>query len=89
MTDAGESANTDVKEGCPPVFVVDSQAFQRQVSIKLDVPRLTFVYLLLAVALLGVFIEGGLICHLYSRHAVSPHPSDEFHVFAHMLLQSF
>lgn len=71
MTDAGESVNKDVKEPCPQVFVVDSQAFPRQVPIKLDIPRLTLVYLLLAVALVGVFIEAGFICHLYSRQAVS------------------
>ncbi|ROL54826.1 Tumor necrosis factor ligand superfamily member 14 [Anabarilius grahami] len=71
MTDAGESVNKDVKEPCPQVFVVDSQAFPRQVPIRLDVPRLTLVYLLLAVALLGVFIEAGFICHLYSKQAIS------------------
>ncbi|KAK9981811.1 hypothetical protein ABG768_001335 [Culter alburnus] len=72
MMDAGESVNKDVKEPCPQVFVVDSQAFPRQVPIRLDVPRLTLVYLLLAVALLGVFIEAGFICHLYSKQAISP-----------------
>ncbi|XP_048051098.1 tumor necrosis factor ligand superfamily member 14 isoform X1 [Megalobrama amblycephala] len=72
MTDAGESVNKDAKEPCPQVFVVDSQAFPRQVPIRLDVPRLTLVYLLLAVALLGVFIEAGFICHLYSKQVISP-----------------
>ncbi|XP_016382002.1 lymphotoxin-alpha-like [Sinocyclocheilus rhinocerous] len=66
MADAAESVNKDMK-----VFVVDSQAFPSQVSVRRDGPRLSVIYLLLAVALLGVFIEAGFIWHLYSRPAAS------------------
>ncbi|XP_026146241.1 tumor necrosis factor ligand superfamily member 14-like [Carassius auratus] len=64
MADSGESVNKDMK-----VFVVDSQALPPPVSVRRDDPRLSVIYLLLAVALLGVFIEAGLIWHLYSRPA--------------------
>ncbi|RXN15263.1 tumor necrosis factor ligand superfamily member 14-like protein [Labeo rohita] len=49
------------------VFVVDSQALPRQVAIRTGGRQLYVIYLLLAVALLGVFIEAGLIWHLYRR----------------------
>lgn len=65
MADAAESVNKDMK-----VFVVDSQAFPPQVSVRRDGPRLSVIYLLLAVALLGVFIEAGFIWHLYNRPAI-------------------
>ncbi|XP_059407407.1 uncharacterized protein LOC132141762 [Carassius carassius] len=68
MVDSGKSVNKDMK-----VFVVDSQALPPPVSVRKDGPQLSVMYLLLAVALLGVFIEAGLILHLYSRPAVSPH----------------
>lgn len=55
------------------VFVVDSQALPRQVAIRTGGRQLYVIYLLLAVALLGVFIEAGLIWHLYRRPVVSPH----------------
>ncbi|XP_077054601.1 tumor necrosis factor ligand superfamily member 14 [Siphateles boraxobius] len=64
MQDAGES----VKERSPQVFVVDSQVFPHHTPVRRDVPRLQLLHLLLAVALLGVLIEAGCICHLYSRH---------------------
>lgn len=79
MPGAGESVNRELKECSPQVFVVDSQAFPHQAPVKRDVPRLELVYLLLAVALLGVLIEAGCICHLYSRHISTtdtPIPSD-------------
>ncbi|KTF91622.1 hypothetical protein cypCar_00036695 [Cyprinus carpio] len=66
MVDAAESVNKDMK-----VFVVDSQAFPPQESVRRDGPRLFIIYLLLAVALLGVFIEAGFIWHLYSRPATT------------------
>ncbi|XP_042621548.1 tumor necrosis factor ligand superfamily member 14-like isoform X1 [Cyprinus carpio] len=66
MADAGESVNKDMK-----VFVVDSQVLPPQVSVRRDGPQLSVIYLLLAVALLGVFIEAGFIWHLYSRTAAS------------------
>lgn len=66
MADAAESVNKDMK-----VFVVDSQAFPPQVSVRRDGPRLSVIYLLLAVALLGVFIEAGFIMHLYNRPATT------------------
>lgn len=74
MADAAESVNKDMK-----VFVVDSQAFPPQVSVRRDGPRLSVIYLLLAVALLGVFIEAGFIWHLYRRPAVSPPTCDPHH----------
>ncbi|XP_039539784.1 tumor necrosis factor ligand superfamily member 14 [Pimephales promelas] len=68
MPDTGE------KKRIPQVFVVDSQAFPSQPSGKQDVPRLQLMHLLLAAALLGVILEAGCICHLYSlysRHTIS------------------
>ncbi|XP_026109924.1 tumor necrosis factor ligand superfamily member 14-like [Carassius auratus] len=62
MVDTAESVNKDMK-----VFVVDSQALAPPVSVRRDGPALFIIYLLLAVALLGVFIEAGFIWHLYSR----------------------
>ncbi|XP_043072770.1 lymphotoxin-alpha [Puntigrus tetrazona] len=66
MAEAAESASKDMK-----VFVVDSQAFPPQASVRTDGPRLSIIYLLLAVALLGVFIEAGFIWHLYSRSSTT------------------
>ncbi|XP_073697788.1 tumor necrosis factor ligand superfamily member 14 [Garra rufa] len=66
MADTGESVNKDMN-----VFVVDSQAFPRQAAVRTDGPRLHVIYLLLAVALLGVFIEAGFIWHLYNRPTTS------------------
>ncbi|XP_067296735.1 lymphotoxin-alpha [Pseudorasbora parva] len=80
MTDAGESVNKDVKDCSPQVFVVDSQAFPRQVPVRMDVPGLNLIYLLLAVALLGIFIEAGCICHLYSKHTISPDIQNVEHI---------
>lgn len=72
MAAVGE--NRDVQEGCPRVFVVDSKALgvpsARQVAVKLDGHHLSLIYLLLGVALLAVFIEAGLIYHLYNRPTV-------------------
>ncbi|XP_057187607.1 tumor necrosis factor ligand superfamily member 6 isoform X2 [Triplophysa rosa] len=65
MAEAGE--NRDVKERCPQVFVVDSKALGVPAAVKLDGHHLSLIYLLLGVALLGVFIEAGLIYHLYNR----------------------
>jgi len=68
MPDTGE------KKRIPQVFVVDSQAFPSQASGRQDVPRLQLMNLLLAAALIGVILEAGCICHLYSlysRHMVS------------------
>ncbi|KAK7161002.1 hypothetical protein R3I94_003846 [Phoxinus phoxinus] len=62
MPDAGESVKS------PQVFVVDSQVFPCKAPVRRDVPQLQLLYLLLSVALLGVFIEAVCICHLYSRH---------------------
>ncbi|KAK2909521.1 hypothetical protein Q8A67_005358 [Cirrhinus molitorella] len=67
MADAGESVNKDMN-----VFVVDSQALPRPVAVRTDGPRLYVINLLLAVALLGVFIEAGFIWHLYNRPTVLP-----------------
>ncbi|KAL0202306.1 hypothetical protein M9458_000324, partial [Cirrhinus mrigala] len=64
MADTDESVNKNMN-----VFVVDSQALPRQVAVRTNGPRLHVIYLLLAVALLGVFIEAGLIWHLYRRPA--------------------
>ncbi|XP_051993158.1 tumor necrosis factor ligand superfamily member 14-like [Xyrauchen texanus] len=75
MSDSGDRADTDVMKHCPQVFVVDSQAQgphpPRQVPVRLEVQRLSLIYLLLAVALLSIFIEAGLIYHLYNRPVVS------------------
>ncbi len=80
MADVAESVNKDMK-----VFVVDSQAFPPQVSVRRDGPRLSVIYLLLAVALLGVFIEAGFIVHLYNRPAVSPPAWDPHHTVSTVL----
>ncbi|XP_051560134.1 tumor necrosis factor ligand superfamily member 14-like [Myxocyprinus asiaticus] len=75
MSDRGDRADKDVMKHCPQVFVVDTQAQgplpPRQVPVRLEVQRLSLIYLLLAVALLGIFIEAGFIYHLYSRPVVS------------------
>ncbi|XP_051558095.1 tumor necrosis factor ligand superfamily member 14-like [Myxocyprinus asiaticus] len=75
MSDRGHSAVRDVMERCPQVFVVDNQAqgphTPCRVPVKLDTKRLSLIYLLLAVALLSIFIEAGFIYHLYNRPAVS------------------
>ncbi|XP_056625761.1 tumor necrosis factor ligand superfamily member 6 isoform X2 [Triplophysa dalaica] len=65
MADAGE--NRDVKERCPQVFVVDSKALGPPAARQVYGHHLSLIYLLLGVALLGVFIEAGLIYHLYGR----------------------
>ncbi|KAI2668965.1 Tumor necrosis factor ligand superfamily member 14 [Labeo rohita] len=69
MADTGESVNKNMN-----VFVVDSQALPRQVAIRTGGRQLYVIYLLLAVALLGVFIEAGLIWHLYRRPVTSSDP---------------
>ncbi|XP_051982111.1 tumor necrosis factor ligand superfamily member 14-like [Xyrauchen texanus] len=74
MSDRGDSADRGVMERCPQVFVVDSQAqgphTPCQVPVKLATKRLSLIYLLLAVALLSIFIEALFICHLYNRPVV-------------------
>nr|XP_055062565.1 tumor necrosis factor ligand superfamily member 6 isoform X1 [Misgurnus anguillicaudatus] len=64
--------NGGVDERRPQVFVVSSQTLDvptppHHVHEKLNAHRFSLIYLLLGVALLGVFIEAGLIFHLYSR----------------------
>ncbi|KAA0721709.1 hypothetical protein E1301_Tti021370 [Triplophysa tibetana] len=72
MADAGE--NRDVTERCPQVFVVDSKALGPPATRQVYGHHLSLIYLLLGVALLGVFIEAGLIYHLYSRLTAEKDP---------------